>query len=236
MKYHDIIKKCEESSYLIGMLSLDEIIRFGYSIGLNEESKVLDLCCGYGEILKIWNEAFGISGTGVDICNEFISAGKKRLSESGISKIRLIEGNVLSYFDDEKYDVVICSETFNTIEYTLRMGEKYLKESGILVYHKVYSKVPDPPQELLDFEGEVLPLQELNKEFNRLGYYITNMASDSVSDWERYIMWSARRNIEAYRKNRADTAAKEWMDKWYCMYFDYRRPYQGQALFGLEKI
>jgi len=236
MKYHDIIKKCEESSYLIGMLSLDEIIRFGYSIGLNEESKVLDLCCGYGEILKIWNEAFGISGTGVDICNEFISAGKKRLSESGISKIRLIEGNVLSYFDDEKYDVVICSETFNTIEYTLRMGEKYLKESGILVYHKVYSKVPDPPQELLDFEGEVLPLQELNKEFNRLGYYITNMASDSVSDWERYIMWSARRNIEAYRKNTADTAAKEWMDKWYCMYFDYRRPYQGQALFGLEKI
>lgn len=236
MKYHDIIKKCEESSYLIGTLSLDEIIRFGYSIGLNEESKVLDLCCGYGEILKIWNEAFGISGTGVDICNEFISAGKKRLSESGISKIRLIEGNVLSYFDDEKYDVVICSETFNTIEYTLRMGEKYLKESGILVYHKVYSKVPDPPQELLDFEGEVLPLQELNKEFNRLGYYITNMASDSVSDWERYIMWSARRNIEAYRKNTADTAAKEWMDKWYRMYFDYRRPYQGQALFGLEKI
>ena len=236
MKYHDIIKKCEESSYLIGMLSLDDIIRFGYSIGLNEESKVLDQCCGYGEILKIWNEAFGISGTGVDICNEFISAGKKRLSESGISKIRLIEGNVLSYFDDEKYDVVICSETFNTIEYTLRMGEKYLKESGILVYHKVYSKVPDPPQELLDFEGEVLPLQELNKEFNRLGYYITNMASDSVSDWERYIMWSARRNIEAYRKNTADTAAKEWMDKWYRMYFDYRRPYQGQALFGLEKI
>lgn len=236
MKYHDIIKKCEESSYLIGMLSLDEIIRFGYSIGLNEESKVLDLCCGYGEILKIWNEAFGISGTGVDICNEFISAGKKRLSELGISEIRLIEGNVLSYFDDEKYDVVICSETFNTIEYTLRMGEKYLKESGILVYHKVYSKVPDPPQELLDFEGEVLPLQELNKEFNRLGYYITNMASDSVSDWERYIMWSARRNIEAYRKNTADTAAKEWMDKWYCMYFDYRRQYQGQALFGLEKI
>jgi len=29
---------------------------------------------------------------------------------------------------------------------------------------------------------------------------------------------------------------KEWIDKWYNMYFDYRRQYEGQALFGLQRI
>lgn len=33
---------------------------------------MLDLCCGYGEMLKIWYEAFGIQGIGVDIYGKFI--------------------------------------------------------------------------------------------------------------------------------------------------------------------
>lgn len=235
MNYENEIRKCEESRYLISMVPIEELIRFGYSLGLNKESKVLDLCCGYGEVLKIWNEAFGISGTGVDIFQDFISVGEKRLHEAGIDKVRLICGDVLSYTDAEKYDVVICSETFDSIENTLSIGEKFRKDSGVLVYHKVYSKVENPPQELVDFDGIVMPLSQLNKEFNRLGYYLTNMASSTDSSWERYIMSQAKWNLENCRKNPDDAGAKEWMDKWNTMYFDYRRKYEGQAMFGLEK-
>lgn len=235
MNYENEIKQCEESSFLISMVPIDEIIRFGYSLGLNKESKVLDLCCGYGEILKIWNEAFGISGTGVDIYQQFISDGEKRLHEAGIDGIRLICGDVLSYTDAEKYDVVICSETFDSIENTLTIGERFRKDSGVLVYHKVYSKVENPPQELVDFDGIVMPLSQLNMEFNRLGYYLTAMASSTDSEWERYIMSQGKRNIETCKSNPSDVEAKKWMDKWYNMYFEYRRKYEGQALFGLEK-
>lgn len=236
MDYHETIKKLEDSKYLISMVSVDEIIRFGYSIGLNEESKVLDLCCGYGTILKIWHEAFGISGIGVDLCHEFVSKGQTRLIESGIEKVKLIEADVLQYNDLQKYDVVICSETFGSIENTFVLGEKFLKPHGVLAYQKVYSKIPNPPQELLDFDGEVLPLEELSRKFNKLGYFITHMASDSTGDWERYITWSARRDINRLRSNPIDDELKKWIDKWYRMYFDYRRPYEGQALFGLEKL
>ncbi len=38
------------------------------------------------------------------------------------------------------------------------------------------------------------------------------------------------------RQNSEDTKLKEWIDKWYDMYFLYRREYEGQALFGLEKL
>lgn len=234
--YKKLIEKCEANSHLISMISIDEIIRFGHSMGLNGESKVLDLCCGYGEMLKILHEAFDIYGAGVDITSEFIDEGNNRLQSNSIKKVKLILGDILKYETSEQFDVVILSETFGSIAQTIAIGEKYLKNGGILVYCKVYSKVPNPPQELIDFDEEVLPLEELNKIFNSLSYYITHMASDTNSDWERYITWSARRDINALRKNPNNKELKAWINKWYNMYFVYRRPYEGQALFGLEKL
>jgi ubiquinone/menaquinone biosynthesis C-methylase UbiE len=91
------------------MISIDEIIRFGHSMGLNEESKVLDLCCGYDEMLKILHEAFDIYGTGVDITSEFIDEGNDRLRSSNIKKVKLILGDILEYETNELFDVVILS-------------------------------------------------------------------------------------------------------------------------------
>lgn len=51
MNYTETLKKIEDENYLIGMNSVEDILRFGYSLGLNESSKVLDLCCGYGTLL-----------------------------------------------------------------------------------------------------------------------------------------------------------------------------------------
>lgn len=238
MSYSETLKKLEDSRYLLSMVSVDELLRFGFSMGLSAESKVLDLCCGYGTVLKIWHEAFGIRGTGVDLWGEAISQGTERMEQAGIhsGEIRLLQADVLSYQDSDQYDVVICSETFGSIPETLRLGAEFLKPGGTLAYQKVYSKIPVPPQELLDFEGEVLPLEQLRQIFSRQGYAIAHMASDSPGEWERYITWSARRDLEHLQRNPDDEARKEWLDKWYRMYFEYRRPYQGQAMFGLLKL
>lgn len=235
MNYESIIKKCEESTYLISMVSVDEIIRLGYSIGLTGESNVLDLCCGYGEVLKIWYEAFGIYGTGVDRWHDFVVQGEKRLRDAEITKIKLVKEDVTKYSDSVKYDVVICSETIDAIDKTIELGEKFLKPGGTLVYCKTYSKIPNPPQELVEFEGELFTLDELNRTFNKLGYYIITMASDSVGDWERYITKDTKKNL-AEIKSSNDIERKEWIDKWFRMYFLYRRTYEGQALFALEKF
>ena len=237
MNYQEILKKCVDNAHLISMVPVDELIRFGNEIGLNENSKVLDLCCGYGTLLKVWNEVFGISGVGVDLNNHFLSVGKERLMQAGIEKVLLICEDATKYNDNEKYDVVICSETIGTIQNTLELGEKFLKKGGLLAYQKLYSKVQNPPQELVDFDEEVLPLSELNCIFNSLGFYMTCMASDTNSMWEHYVVnWSGKRDLNMLRQNPNDEKLKHWIDKWYRMYFDYRRLYEGQALFGLERL
>ena len=98
MNYNDYLHICDESKYLISMTTPERIVNLGLRLGFCSETKVLDLCCGYGEMLKIWNDVFDIQGVGVDICNEFIEIGKKR--QRDIDKIELICANVLDYEDN----------------------------------------------------------------------------------------------------------------------------------------
>ena len=38
------------------------------------------------------------------------------------------------------------------------------------------------------------------------------------------------------KKKPNDTEWAAWADKWHRIYFDYRRPYEGWALFGIGKL
>ena len=236
LTYKDIIKKWDESKYIINITSIENLIHTGISLGLNEKSKVLDLCCGYGTMLKIWSEAFGINGVGVDRCDDFINKGISRLAQAGINRINLIKNDVLIYEDEQKYDVVSCTETIESINATLELMEKFIKPGGNLVYCHVYSKIPSPPQELIDFEGEMPTLDELYKIFREKGYYIVGMISDTVADWDRYITSDSKQSLIDLRSNPNNIKLSEWIDKWYHMYFNFRRPYEGQAMFVLEKL
>ena len=57
MDYTQIISGCEERKYLISMVPIERIVELGYNLGLDKNKSVLDLCCGYGTMLKVWNEA-----------------------------------------------------------------------------------------------------------------------------------------------------------------------------------
>lgn len=233
--YSNYVSMIEDNAHLISMVPVEEILRLGYEIGLNENTKVLDLCCGYGTVLKVWSEAFGIEGVGIDLIEDFVTIGRERLKKSKNQKVTLIHGDVTKHVDTCKYDVVICSETIGSIANTLALGEKFLKPEGVLCYQKLYSKVMNPPQELIDFDEEVLPLSELNRIFNELGYGMVSMASDTPGMWEHYVVnWSGKRDMLWLKQNPDNEQIKNRIKRWYNMYFDYRRQYEGQALFGLQ--
>ena len=174
---------------------------------------------------------------GVDQSREFLAIGKERLKKNGCNRVELLCGDATAYQDDRKYDVVVLSETFGSIPETLALGERFLKPGGLLAFQKLYAKTENPPEELIDFDGEVLPLFELNRIFNELGFYITSTASDSTGMWEKYVFnWSGKRDLRQLAENREDKALERRIRRWHEMYLKYRRQYEGQALFGLERI
>lgn len=235
MDYKAIIDTIENNQHLISMTPVEKIVEIGYTAGMNSGSRVLDLCCGYGEMLKIWNKAFGIKGTGVDRAKEFIDEGKKRLKETGVKDISLICADVLEWVTDKKYDFACLSgEDFGGIQGTIHLLEKFSKPGGKLIIGTRFSRVDNPPSELIEFEGETLPLTEIYEIFYTNGYFITSMATDTQAEWERYIMWSARRHLAAYKSDRENKELFEWCKKWYETYFGFRRDYEGYGTFVIE--
>ncbi|HJL81158.1 MAG TPA: class I SAM-dependent methyltransferase, partial [Gammaproteobacteria bacterium] len=68
-------------------------------INLEEGSKVLDLGCGTGELLKILEDCFPSSDlTGIDLTEEMLAIAKQKLS----SRVELLLGSVTNLpFDSE---------------------------------------------------------------------------------------------------------------------------------------
>ncbi len=238
MDYRHIIEKWNESRYLISMTPIEQVVRLGLDAGMNETSSVLDLCCGYGKMLSVWHETCGIRGVGVDRCGEFILEGKRLLAEKGIaeSEVQLIEADIFAWKTDKRFDYVSLSgEDFGGVAGTIDLLAKYAKPEGKLIIGTRYSKVENPPQELIEFEGETLSLMQINRIVREKGYYITAMETDTNAEWERYIMWSARRNLAALRKNPDDDDIRAWCEKWYDTYFGFRREYEGYVTFVIER-
>lgn len=46
--WEEYLSILEDNAHLISMVSVEELMRFGYEIGLKSGDTVLDLCCGYG--------------------------------------------------------------------------------------------------------------------------------------------------------------------------------------------
>jgi SAM-dependent methyltransferase len=233
MDYKQLLATLEESKHFISMVPVERVVELSYNLGLDKSSTVLDLCCGFGETLKLWSEAFGIGGVGVERDSAFVENGKARLSGE---QVNLLVGDVFEYRDERQYDVVMCTENLWNIDGTIAFLERFVKPGGKLVFGRLYSKIQNPPPELTDFDGELQTLSEIYEIVKGCGYYITALASDTTAEWERYITWSAKRDIARLRQEPGNAELAAWIDTWYKIYFDYRRPYEGWALFGIEKL
>ena len=76
---------------------------------MNENSRVLEFGCGFGEILRIWTQACGITGKGIEFRDYAVKRALKKMSENNLNgKIEIIHADGKNYEDKEKYDFLAC--------------------------------------------------------------------------------------------------------------------------------
>lgn len=95
-----------------------------------EGSRVLDLGCGDGELLRLL-KLKGCSGTGVDMSPGNLVAALR----SGVDVVQLDLDSQLPEFADDSYDVVVLSRTLQTV----RRPRQVLEEMGRIGAHSLVS-------------------------------------------------------------------------------------------------
>ena len=111
------------------------MIRADYELiaqGVPEESRVLDLGCGAGQLLAHLQRVRRVSGYGIEIVPERVVAALRQ----GISVLQVNLEEGLSGFSDHSFDTVILSQTLQAMRHTEEILREMLRvgREGIVTF------------------------------------------------------------------------------------------------------
>ena len=175
---------------LINPISPEKIIQVGQAMGLQEGDQVLDMGSGFGELLVLWAEHFGIQGVGVEVRAPACKRAQAKINQRGLSdRLRIVCQNAAEYpIQANRYDAVTClGATFiwDGFRGAIQNLKPVLRTGGHLVMGEPYwrrSQVPPEIAEQHQIHQEIALLEIIREESMTLKYLVRA----SESDWDRY--------------------------------------------------
>ena len=245
MEFFELMDISHRYLEILNPSSHEKILAVGDVLHLNTGSRVIDFGCGKGELLVLWAEKFGISGTGVDISEPFVEKARNKIKERNLdNRIEIALSNGSEYMTDEVYDAGLCiGSTFiwGGFRETIQALRKFVKPEGKLAIGEVYWLKNDISQEYLNGSAPpgTLYEHELLQVANDEGYDIEYMVRASLDDWDRYnagnwrglVRWIHENPDHPDRQDIIDHLRKNQED-----YLRYEREYLGWAIYMLNPM
>jgi SAM-dependent methyltransferase len=236
----------EQFMELINPLSPEKIITIGKYLGLKEGSNVIDFGCGFGEVLVLWAESFGIKGIGIDIREHACERAKKKIKDRGLSdRFEIICGKGAEYsYEKGTFDVAACigaSFIWGGFRPTIRGMKDAIHSKGKLVIGEPYwIKEPVPVEYGKKNENESINSEiELLKIAREEGYDFKYMVRSSHDDWDCYEAsnwYSLARWLEENPDHPEKKEVVQWLHEMQDEYIQYGREYCGFAVYILNPI
>src|SRR5512137_2215917 len=110
MDFFDLMSISHRYMDILNPSTPEKIIKLGELLKLKKGNRVIDFGCGCAEHLTLWAEEFGITGTGIDISEDFCDRARKKLVMRGLSdQIEIACANAAAYvFEEGAFDAATC--------------------------------------------------------------------------------------------------------------------------------
>jgi protein-L-isoaspartate O-methyltransferase len=244
MEFFDLVNISERYLELINPTTSEKVVKIGKVLGLKEGSRVIEFGSGYGEILALWGDAFGIEGVGIDIREHCCNRARKKMEERGFgNRIEIVCGKGAEYkFEESSFDAAACigaSFVFGDYRSTIQAMKKAIHENGKLAIGEPYWLTELVPPDYAKQEVGIHTEYELLRITREEGFDIEYVVRASNDDWDRYESdnwYGLMRWIEGNRGHPEFQEVVDHFHKYQDEYFRYGREYLGWAMYVLNPV
>lgn len=244
MDHHELRDIAERYMELVNPTTPEKLLTIGKSLGLTENHSVIDFGCGYGEMLVLWAEAYGISGIGIDIRKRACERTKEKVSDRGLAdRIDIICKNGAQYpFTIHAHDVAACigaSFIWGDFRDTISGMKDAVRPKGKLVLGEPYWLKENVPPEYRKENKNVHWEHELSTMAEEEGFAVTTRLKTTKEEFDRYESGNWYGLMRWIDENPDHPDWEEVTGFFHTIqgeYFRYGREFMGWALYVLEPL
>jgi SAM-dependent methyltransferase len=243
MNFFDLVNISERYIELVNPSTPEKVLTIGQFLGLKAGSRVIDFGCGYGEVLALWAERFGIAGIELDVREHACDRARKKMSERGLAaRIEIVCMNAAEYsFEKQAFDVAACigaSFIWGGYRPTIHAMKDAIHADGKLVIGEPYWLTEHVPPEYA--KGERVHTEyELLQIAHDEGFdfeYMVRASHDDRGGYEAGNWYGLVRWLEENPEHPERQEVIDHLHKIQDEYLRYGREYMGWAMYILNPI
>jgi SAM-dependent methyltransferase len=245
LRFHEI---SERDNRILNPITEAQLMLLGELCRIKPGMRQLDLCCGKGEMLCRWSQAFGLAGTGVDISSVFLDAARARALELGVrDNVTFVQADAARYESQRGgFDIVSCiGATWigGGLAGTLELMRPALRNADSLLLVGEPFWADDTPSAAYDaiVDGDRDLFTTLARTHDRLreaGFELIEMVLANLDGWDRYAAPQWRAASDWLRENSAAPEAdtiRSMHEKARADHLAFTRRYLGWGVFVLRR-
>lgn len=235
-----------ESSHRIhNPLTSRKLADLGEALNPPPGARLLDLCCGSGELLCTWARDHRTTGTGVDISTVFLAKARARAIELDVAEqVTFTHGDASNHVADDPVDIASCvGATWigGGVAGTVDLLRRSLRPGGMMLIGEPFWRREPPDQATVEgchatSEGDFRLLPELLEQFGELGCDVVEMVLADQDSWDRYVaaQWlNTRRWLDAHPDDELAEQMRAELTAAPVRHARYQREYLGWGVFAL---